>query len=88
MAQVAPIAYSADVSARLLVGASRYEVAQTGPDFIVLRQAVDIPAGEATLIIEVEGRESISTVMLTTGASRTSIKVAIQSLNPSLVSTR
>ena len=42
----------------LLADGRSIRVAQSGPDFLILSEATKIPAGEAELIVSVNGNES------------------------------
>jgi len=62
--------YSSKVDIYLLVDGQRLGVAQVGPDTFFLSKPAEIPAGiQATIVIEVDGREDRHLVLLYEGAS-------------------
>jgi hypothetical protein len=73
--------YSADVSLRMLVAGSTYELSHVAPDFVRLRTPVEIPPSDAEIIVSVDGRESTSRVRLPNGASRGESQVRILKLS-------
>jgi hypothetical protein len=62
----------------LLAAGHSYQVAQVASHFLVLREAADIPPGEAELIIRVEGEELRRRIVLPAGASISSDWVNIE----------
>ena len=60
-----------------MVGQTRLELAQVGPDHCVLRQPLDAPPSPAELVIEVDGDVRQQAVFLTQGISKTSTVVAL-----------
>ena len=57
--------YSAKVKLELIVPEfGAIDVAQVGPESLILRNAVDVPSGPAQLIITVDGKRETSDVIL------------------------
>ncbi|MCM2371911.1 hypothetical protein [Aporhodopirellula aestuarii] len=72
-----PTKFSSNVAISLIVAGKRLNVAQVTAGEIHLRDsAVDAPAGEATLILEIDGELTKETVILPYGFSRGQRKVA------------
>lgn len=46
--------YSADVEIYLLIDGTRHDVAQIGPDFLILRNPSDVPVGNAQIVTRVD----------------------------------
>ena len=68
--------YSARVRLGLRVDGARLEVAQVGPDSLILREPrVIAPSTIADLIIEVDDKVEVTSVILAEGASRTDARV-------------
>ena len=61
--------YSAIVQLILHVNGQDYELAKVGPSRIVLRNAIQLPACEATLSICIDGQVTQQTIQLPDGAS-------------------
>lgn len=59
--------YSAEVRITLRVGERMFDVAQVHNTACYLRNPADVPPGPAELIISVDGRERLKTVMLRDG---------------------
>jgi hypothetical protein len=51
------VAYSADVRMQLETALGTLSVAQTGPDFVILEKAMDLPPGRAELVVRIDGSE-------------------------------
>jgi hypothetical protein len=64
--------YSAIAQFWLVVNGERHRLAQIAPGFIILSRPAPIPAGPATLVINVEGREETSAVRILEDAGSTS----------------
>jgi hypothetical protein len=56
--------YSADVSIRLHCDGAVYNVAQIGPESLILRGCDKLPSGHAQIVIMVDGRETLLDVIL------------------------
>ena len=69
--------HSAQVKIRLLVGSVNLNVAQLGPDFLLVDTPCDMPPGEANILMRVDDSERSWTVFLPQGISSTSQRVAI-----------
>jgi len=61
------LGYSATVRMRLLVGAQSYAVAKVGPDFIVVKESVHLELCRAQLVVEIDGVEDRSSMLLPDG---------------------
>ena len=69
--------HSAQVKMRLLVNELTVPVAQLGPDFLLLDAPVDLPAGDASVVMQVDQQERRWDVRLPDGSSASSRRVAI-----------
>jgi hypothetical protein len=69
--------HSAQVKIRLMVADADLEVAQLGPDFLLVDSPRDMPPGEARILMRVDGNESSWNVFLTRGISSSSPRVAL-----------
>ena len=69
--------HSARVNMRLLVGELVVAVVQLGPDFLLVSEPLDLPPGEASMVLQVDGSESRWKVFLPQGISAASNRVAI-----------
>jgi hypothetical protein len=49
--------YSSDVQLFLVIEGRSYALAQIGPDFVTLREPVDLPSDEAEVVMMIDGRE-------------------------------
>jgi hypothetical protein len=56
--------YSSDVTIRLVANGRTYDVAQIGPDSMVLRGDDELPRGHAQLIIIVDGKPRTSDIIV------------------------
>ena len=56
--------YSAVVTLQLLVNGHVYPLAQTAPDFVILKEPATIPAGPGTVVTIVDGNERRSDVII------------------------
>jgi hypothetical protein len=54
--------HSAIVTLRFTTNGTTYGVAQTGPDFFLLREPLTLAAGVGQLVITVDGRERVSEI--------------------------
>ena len=61
----------------MLVGELVVTVVQLGPDFLLVREPLDLPPGEASMVLQVDGSESRWNVFLPQGISAASNRVAI-----------
>ena len=59
--------YSPPISITLQVDATQFDVAAVGPDHLVLRSPRQIPPLSGTLVVKVDGQETIRRVMLPEG---------------------
>ncbi|KAF0179750.1 MAG: hypothetical protein FD161_1092 [Limisphaerales bacterium] len=62
---------------RLLVNDLTVPVVQLGPDFLLLDAPVDLPAGDASVVMQVDQQERRWDVRLPEGSSAASRRVAI-----------
>ena len=69
--------HSARVNMRLLVGERSLQVVQLGPDFLMVGEPVDLPPGEACMVMRVDESESQWKVYLPNGISAATNRVAI-----------
>lgn len=69
--------HSSQVKMRLLVHGLTVPVVQLGPDFLLVDVARDLPAGDATLVLQVDSGERCWNVRLPDGNSASSRRVAI-----------
>jgi hypothetical protein len=69
--------HSAQVKMRLLINGSSIAVAQMGPDFLLVDAPINHPAGNASLILQVDQSERRWDVHLPEGISAASKRVAI-----------
>ena len=67
--------YSAEVRITLRVGERLFEVAQVHNTACYLRNPADVPPGLAELMISIDGRENLKTVMLRDGIRAESTEV-------------
>jgi hypothetical protein len=63
--------YSATVTLRFTTNGVTYGVAQTGPDFFILREPRTLAAGAGQLVITVDGRERVSEIVFSAIDGRT-----------------
>ena len=61
----------------LLVNGRAVPVAQLGPDFLLLDEPLDLPAGDASMVMHVDQEERRWNVRLPDGSSAASHRVAI-----------
>jgi hypothetical protein len=64
---------------RLLVAGVTVPVVQLGPDFLLVDAPMDLPAGDASVVMQVDADERSWSVCLPDGISATSRRVAIAS---------
>lgn len=69
--------HSAQVKMRLLVNGLSVPVVQLGPDFLLVDAPLDLPAGDASVVMQVDRDERRWEVRLPDGISATSRRVAI-----------
>ena len=69
--------HSAQVKMRLLVNDLTVPVVQLGPDFLLLDAPRDLPAGDASVVMQVDQQERRWNVRLPDGSSAASRRVAI-----------
>jgi len=69
--------HSAQVKMRLLVNQLSVPVVQLGPDFLLVDSPVDLPAGNASVVMQVDQGERRWEVRLPNGSSAASRRVAI-----------
>lgn len=62
---------------RLLVGERSLPVVQLGPDFLLVGEPVDLPPGEASMVMQVDASERRWKVFLPNGISATTNRVVI-----------
>jgi hypothetical protein len=59
--------HSSHVRLSLSVGASRYELAQVGGNFVIFRDDVELESGEGTLHVVVDAEEDSRPILLLNG---------------------
>lgn len=69
--------HSAQVKMRLLVNELTVPVVQLGPDFLLVDAPLDLPAGDASVVMQVDQQERRWNVRLPDGSSAASRRVAI-----------
>ena len=69
--------HSAQVKMRLLVNELTVPVVQLGPDFLLVDAPLDLPAGDASVVMQVDQGERRWNVRLPDGISAASRRVAI-----------
>ena len=69
--------HSADVRMQLRLHGSSFTVVQLGPDFLFLGETTDLPPGEGTLMLGVDGSERCWRVRLPDGISAVSKRVIV-----------
>ena len=69
--------HSASFSMQLVVNGSTLSIAQLGPDFLLLRDTMDHPPAEATIIVRVDANERRWTVNLPEGLTKASDRVRL-----------
>jgi hypothetical protein len=77
--------HSAQVKMKLLVNGSSIPVAQMGPDFLLVVEAIDHPPANASIIMQVDESERRWDVHLPNGMSLGSKRVAISAPRNALV---
>ena len=60
--------YSSDVVLQLIVGERVFELARTGPGYVVMEEPVELPPCDAELLMSVDGRMHRWSVFLDQGA--------------------
>lgn len=56
--------YSARINLELIVNGQVIDVAQTGPDKLILREPATLPAGEATLVITIDDKRHVTPIIM------------------------
>ncbi len=69
--------HSAQVKMRLLVNGITVPVVQLGPDFLLLDTPLNLPAGDASVVMQIDQGERRWDVRLPDGSSAASRRVAI-----------
>ena len=72
--------HSAQVKMKLLVNGSSIPVTQMGPDFLLVTDAIDHPAANASIVMKVDESERRWEVRLPNGISLGSKRVAISAV--------
>ena len=72
--------HSAQVNMKLLVNGSSIPVAQMGPDFLLVTEAIDHPPTDASVVMQVDESERRWNVRLPNGISSRSKRVAISAI--------
>jgi hypothetical protein len=57
------VTYSATVELAFIANGTTYDVAQTGPDFFILREPLTLAAGVGQLVITVDGQVRVSEIV-------------------------
>jgi hypothetical protein len=71
------VGHSAIVRMELRLNGRVFPIAQLGPNFLVLKDAVDHPAAEAEIGMWIDGREDLWRVLLAEGIKASQPKTAI-----------
>jgi hypothetical protein len=69
--------HSARVKMQLVINGGSIRVAQMGPDFLLLDEPIDHPPADASVVLQVDGRERRWNVLLPNGISAASKRVTI-----------
>jgi hypothetical protein len=64
----------------LVIGSQRIGVAQVGPDFMILDEPMELPAGRGELVVEVDGNERRQVVNLPDGIHPTDLRTRIAAI--------
>ena len=56
--------YSAQVEIYVLIDGAKHDVAQIGPDSLILRQPLEFAKGPAQIVVSVDGRQETHEVIL------------------------
>jgi hypothetical protein len=72
--------HSAEVKMKLLVNDSSIPVAQMGPDFLLVTEAIDHPPANASIVMQVDETERRWDVRLPNGISLGSRRVVISAV--------
>jgi hypothetical protein len=64
--------YSAEIRLELRVAGRTLRLAQIAPEFVILKEVVDLPPSEAEIVMYVDGNERRWAVFLLDGLSATS----------------
>ena len=70
--------YSASVELSLRVGTSVFPLHKVSPTRVVMRTPIDLPAGDAELVVSIDGKDQVSRVCLPLGDSIRSAFVEIE----------
>lgn len=71
------VAHSAVVRMYLVISSQRIGVAQVGPDFMILDEPMELPAGRGELVVEVDGNERRRVVNLPDGLRASEMRTQI-----------
>ena len=69
--------YSADVRMQLSVNGHTIRIGQLGPDFLILRDAPDLPPSQAEITVSIDGRMRRWSVQLPDGVSAAQVRTRI-----------
>jgi len=69
--------YSATVQMHLVIGARCLGIAQMGPEFMILEEPVDTPAGCGELVIQIDGNEKRRAIYLPDGVRSNDVRTRI-----------
>ena len=72
-----PLHHSADVHLSLITAHGTVRLAQIGPQFVIVAKPVDMPPGDAEILMRVDGYEKRWPIHLTEGLSAHERKAAI-----------
>jgi hypothetical protein len=69
--------HSSLVQMRLIINGLSIPVRQMGPDFVLVDSSADVPPGDATIALSVDGKERRWRVRLPEGVSKESDRVTL-----------
>lgn len=69
--------YSADVRMHLRIAGRTVRIGQLGPEFIILRDAPDLPPSEGEITVSIDGRIRQWSVQLPDGISASKVRTRI-----------
>ena len=72
--------HSAEVSIRLLLNGRSLPIAQLGPDFLILEQALEHPPSHAAISLVIDGHEDRLPVWLPQGLSVDKVEVRLSKI--------
>ena len=61
-----------------ITGKDRFEVAQIGPDFMIVAESIELPPITAELIVQIDGQEKRRRLYLPNGVQKTVTRTPIQ----------